>query len=211
MVTTIELLNSIIANKISDMHICLPAKIVAYDYTKQKAIVQPLINQKLTNGEVIKLPQIYNVPVVQLVSGGASITLPVKIGDKVLLIFADKSLEEWLKSGKQVTPDDPRSNNLTDAIAILGLRDFGTNSPAQNNTDLLIKYSGSEIVLKPNGNIDINATNCNMTIDTVNIVGDINITGNVTISGTLSVAGKDFATHTHGGIQSGGSNTGIVN
>jgi len=221
-----ELLNIIIANKIADMHICMPAKILEYDYTKQKAKVQPALNQKYNDGEVVKLPAIFNVPVIHPASGGASITFPVNVGDKVLLVFSEKSLEEWLQNGNQVTPDDPRQNSLTDAVAHLGFRDFGTPSPAANNTDLLVKYDGSEIKLKPSGVIDINATEANITTPNLNITGDVDITGNVTISGDLTAAnveatselkgataligGKDFATHTHTGVTPGGGTSGPV-
>ena len=225
-IRNIELLNIIIANKIADMHICMPAKILEYDYTKQKAKVQPALNQKYNDGEVIELPAIYNVPVVHPASGGASITFPVNVNDTVLLVFSEKSLEEWLSNGEQVTPDDPRQNNLTDAIALLGLNPFSKTSPAANNTDLLIKYDGSEVKLKPSCVIDINATEGNITANNVNITGDVDITGDLTVSGKITgqnveataevkgatalIGGKDFATHTHSGVTSGSSNTGPV-
>ncbi len=49
----------------------------------------------------------------------------------------------------------------------------------------------------------------NLTAPTVNVTGNVNITGNAVISGTLSIAGIGFATHVHGGVESGGSNTGV--
>jgi len=223
---SIELLNIIIANKIADMHICMPAKILEYDYTKQKAKVQPALNQKYNNGEIIDLPVIYNVPLMHPASGGASITFPVNINDAVLLVFSEKSLEEWLSNGEQVTPDDPRQNNLTDAIGLLGLNPFNKTSPAANNTDLLIKYDGSEVKLKPSGVIDINATEGNITANNVNIIGNVDITGDLTVSGKITgqnveataqvkgttalIGGKDFATHSHSGVTPGASNTGPV-
>jgi hypothetical protein len=223
---TTELLNIIIANKIADMHICIPGKILEYDYTKQRAKVQPSLNQKYNDGEVVKLPAIFNVPVIHPASGGASITFPVNIGDKVLLVFSERSLEEWLQNGNQVTPDDPRQNSLTDAVAHIGLRDFGTVSPAANNTDLLVKYDGSEVKLKPSGVIEINATEANITVPNINATGDVNITGNLTVSGNITgqnieaiaelkgatalIGGKDFATHTHSGVTPGGGTSGPV-
>jgi hypothetical protein len=223
---TIELLNIVMANRIADMHICMPGKITEYDYTKQRAKVQPALNQTYNDGEEIVLPIIHNVPVIHPAAGGASITFPVNVGDNVLLVFSERSLEEWLNVGDKVTPDDPRQNNLTDAVAHLGLNPFSTTSPAANNTDLLIKYDGSEVKLKPSGIIDINATEANITTPNLNITGDVDITGDVTISGKVTAAnveataelkgataligGKDFATHTHSGVTSGPSNTGPV-
>ena len=161
-ISNIELLNLAINNRLTDVNICMPGEIVSYDYTQQRAKVQPALNQKYNNGEVINLPIIHNVPVIHPASGGASITFPVNTGDNVMLVFSQKSLEEWLSSGEQVTPDDPRQNDLTDAIAILGLRSFSEPSPAGNNTDLLVKYDGSEIALKPNGEVNVKATEVNI-------------------------------------------------
>lgn len=216
-----EILNIIIANKIADMHICMPAKILEYDYTKQKAKVQPLLNQKYNDGEVIKLPIIHNVPVIHPASGGASITFPVNADDTVLLVFSEKSLEEWLSNGEQVTPDDPRQNDLTDAIALLGLNPFSRTSPAANNTDLLIKYAGSEVKLKPSSEIDVNS-------NTINIIGSNEIKLNssteikveapeikleateIKLNGDVKINNSSYNLHTHSGVTSGSSNTGPI-
>ena len=220
----IELLNIIIANKIADMHICMPAKILEYDYTKQKAKVQPALNQKYNDGEVIELPVIHNVPVMHPASGGASITFPVNVNDTVLLVFSEKSLEEWLLNGKQITPDDPRQNNLTDAIALLGLNPFSKISHAENNEDLLISYSGSKIRFKNNGShlLQIEAEN-------IEIIGakEIKLTSTtevkltstteikieapeIKLNGDVKINDQLYNNHTHTGITSGPSNTGPV-
>lgn len=223
-IRNIELLNIIIANKIADMHICMPAKILEYDYTKQKAKVQPALNQKYNDGEVIELPAIYNVPVVHPASGGASITFPVNVNDTVLLVFSEKSLEEWLSNGERVTPDDPRQNNLTDAIALLGLNPFSKTSPAENNEDLLISYSGSKIRFKNNGShlLEIEAEN-------IEIIGakEIKLTSTtevkltsttevkieapeIILNGDVKINDQLYDNHTHTGVTSGPSNTGPV-
>jgi phage baseplate assembly protein gpV len=223
-IRNIELLNIIIANKIADMHICMPAKILEYDYTKQKAKVQPALNQKYNDGEVIELPAIYNVPVIHPASGGASITFPVNINDTVLLVFSEKSLEEWLSNGEQVTPDDPRQNNLTDAIALLGLNPFSKTSPAENNEDLLLSYSGSKIRFKNKGshlleieseNIEIiGAKEIKLNSSTeVKIVSPTEIkieAPEIKLNGDVKINNQLYDNHTHTGVTSGPSNTGPV-
>lgn len=223
-----ELLNTIVSNRIAEMHICMPAKIISYDFTTRKASVQPALNQKFNDDEVLVLPVIHNVPVMQPSSGGASVNFPVKEGNTVLLTFSERSLEEWLKDGKQVTPDDARQNNLTDAIAHIGLNPFNVISAAENNDDLLIDFDGSKIRLKPNGvveaeaiEIDLIADNVNITAPHVNIdATNVVVTGKLTAanleatsemkSATALIGGKAFATHTHSGVTSGPSTTGPV-
>lgn len=223
-----ELLNIIVSNRIAEMHICMPAKIISYDFATRKASVQPALNQKFNDDEVIVLPVIHNVPVMQPSSGGASVNFPVKEGNTVLLTFSERSLEEWLKDGKQVTPDDARQNNLTDAVAHIGLKPFSEISDAENNDDLLISFSGSKIRLKPDGVVEAEASEINLIADNVNITApDVNIdASNVVVTGKLTAAnleatsemksataligGKAFATHTHSGVTSGPSTTGPV-
>tara|TARA_R110000787_G_scaffold201578_1_gene312390 strand:- start:3120 stop:3767 length:648 start_codon:yes stop_codon:yes gene_type:complete len=213
---TIELLNVVLANRIADIHICMPGIIIEYDYTKQRAKVQPSLNQKYNDDEIVELPIIHNVPVIHPSSGGASITFPVNKGDSVSLHFSERSLEEWLSvGGKNVTPDDPRQNNLTDAIAYIGLNPFSVTSPAENNTDLLIKYGGSKIKLKPGGVVDIESTTININATDVNLSGKLtaeNVEATSELKGTTGlIGGKDFATHTHSGVTPGPGVSGPVN
>lgn len=206
----------------------MPAKIISYDFTTRKASVQPALNQKFSDDEILVLPIIHNVPVMQPASGGASINFPVKEGNTVLLVFSERSLEQWLQDGKQVTPDDPRQNNLTDAVALIGMRPFNEVSAAENNDDLLIDFDGSKIRLKPDGVVEAEATEIDLIADNVNITApDVNIDAtNVTVTGKLTAAnleatsemksataligGRNFATHTHSGVTTGPGNTGGV-
>jgi len=198
---TIELITKAIKNKIADMHIAMPAKIVAYDFALQKAQVQPALYEVYNDEEAVKLPIIHNVPVLQPSSGGASITMPVLEGDAVMLMFSERSLEEWLATGAEGAPDDQRTNDLTDAVAILGLKDFSKQSPALNNEDLLIKYKGSSLTIKPDGVIDIEAQTMNLKADNVDIAGDLTV-ANITASGdiedsTASMADMRTGYNTH--------------
>jgi hypothetical protein len=210
----IELLNTIISNKIAEMHICMPAKIISYDFTTRKASVQPSLNQKYSDNEILVFPVIHNVPVMQPSSGGASVNFPVKPDDNVLLTFSEKSLEQWLQDGKQSTPDDSRQNNLTDAVAHLGLNPFNVVSAAENNNDLLITYDGSKIKLKPGGVVDIVATTVNIDATNITVTGKLtaaNLEATSEIkSATALIGGKDFATHKHTGVIPGPGITGPV-
>lgn len=219
---SIELLNTVISSRISEVNICMPASIIEYDFKKQKARVQPALNYKYNDGSIVIIPDIFNVPVVHPASGGASITFPVSVGDNVLLLFSQKSLEEWLEKGEQVTPDDSRQNNLTDAIAIIGLMDFGKISNAKNDTDLLIKYKESEILVKKDGDLDIKATNINISGNNeVNITSTASLKLNsssvvdltateIKINGILTINGVPYILHTHAGVMPGAGITGPV-
>ena len=147
----------------NNMHVALPAEIISYDFQKQKASVQPLLNKAWAdlkpNDPPAVMPVLANVPVIFPRSGGASLTFPVTAGDTCLLVFIERSTDLWLSEGGQVTPDDPRKFDLSDAVAIMGLFPFVENSQADNNNDVLLTYAGSNIRIQKNGDIQIKTSN----------------------------------------------------
>jgi len=67
----------------------------------------------------------------------------------------------------------------------------------------VIKIGSTKIEVKNDGTVNITAT-------TINMNGNVNITGNVATTGTLQNNGKNVgSTHSHSGVQAGGSNTGV--
>ena len=151
-----------------EIHVALPAVIDKYDFKTQKANVKINISQ-VYDGQAINFPIIPNVPVIFPNSGGASFTMPVKVGDTCLLIFCDLDIKNWLIGGNSIKPQTSRSHSLTDAVAIIGLGTFTRQNGVENNEDVLINYAESKIRLKPNGVIDIhNAKEVN--IKTNNVV-----------------------------------------
>ena len=142
---------------LTDIRVCLPARIESYDHTTQRAEVTPLLRRAYVDGETDSMPVIAGVPVVWPRSGGASLTMPVRRGDGVMLVFSDRSLDRWLVQGGEVTPDDRRKHDLSDAIAIPGLYSFADQSPQDNNDDVLLQYAGSSLRMKADGDIEITA------------------------------------------------------
>jgi Phage protein Gp138 N-terminal domain len=137
------------------IHTSFPGIIVSYDFTTQKATIQPALNKKYTDGVVRSMPILNNVPVIFPRSGGAALTFPISPGDTVLVICSERSLDNWLNTGGQVTPVDPRKFDLSDGIAIPGLFPFSQSSPAPNNSDVVLQYQGSKIIIDSTGNVKI--------------------------------------------------------
>jgi hypothetical protein len=214
MINQLEFLNTLINNRLADLNTCIPAKIISYDFKTKKAVVQPAINLEYNDGEVIEMPKISNVPVMHPSTSKASIIFPISIGDNVTLIFSQKSLENWLKDGEISTTDDPRQFDLTDAIAMIGISPFSEEVVAESKDDLVISCNDSKITMKPSSLVKIKATTLEIESTNVNVSGKLtanNIEATSQIkSATASIGGKDFATHTHGGVMSGASMTGVV-
>jgi hypothetical protein len=75
-----------------------------------------------------KQPVIPSVPWVYPGGGGFIVTWPMSVGDEVLLVFSDDSLDKYLQvgGGSDIDPADDRRHSLTDAVAFAGIRSLGT-------------------------------------------------------------------------------------
>ena len=143
MTTPTDAIRNAVKSVVNSMHTCLPGIVVSFDYSSNKAVIQPALNKNFTTG-VLAMPILENVPVVF----PNNITFPIQQGDYVILIFSERSLDLWLSVGGQVTPSDPRKFDLSDAIAIPGLRPFNEDFSLNNGIDFLINFSGSSIRIK---------------------------------------------------------------
>jgi phage baseplate assembly protein V len=188
-------------NLSTDLRVCIPGRVEKYDHAIQRAEVKPLVNRWYADGQAQEMPVIAGVPVVFPRSGGASLTLPVKSGDGVLLLFSDRSIDKWLKSGGIVTPDDRRKHSLSDCIAIPGLYSFADQSPAENNDDVLMQYDGSNVRLKPGGNAEIE-TSATIKAETVDLSAECE-TAELTASTSTEVTSP--ITTINGDVQINGS------
>jgi hypothetical protein len=127
-------------------------RIESFDAAKQLAEVQPLQKdlRELETGEseVVGLPPIPNVPVVVLGGGTFADTYPIQQGDECLLIFADRSLDKWIEQGGEQDPIDLRRHDLSDAVAIVGVRSKPNKlSEYDENRRVIGKVGGPRVAL----------------------------------------------------------------
>lgn len=154
--TLSTVISQAITARFGDLHTAMPGQIESYDYTTAKATVLPLLNRQLPDGSIMKLPVIQQVPVLWPRTDDAIIHFPLQRGDGVLLVFSERSLDEWLTTGGIVAPEDKRVFDLSDAIAIPGLFNLSATTPSiNNNDDLNIIYKGQSIRIMANGNISL--------------------------------------------------------
>lgn len=153
-----EALRALKENILSQIKVSLPGQIESYDFATQKASVKPLVGTRFLDGQDLPMPVIDGVPVVWPSSGGASLTMPVRRGDTVELIFSGKSLDRWLAQGGEVIPDDNRKHNISDCVAIPGLKSFAQGGMATDNDSVLLVYNNSFIKISDSGDIEINAS-----------------------------------------------------
>ena len=179
MADIVDLLGVLKENIPQALRVCMPAKIETYDFKTQKASVKIDMLELFNDGTTEDYPIVSGVPVVFMASGGASINLPVLKGDCCFIIFFDRDMSNWLLGGTGQKPNSTRMHNMSDAVAIMGLSPFTNTSKAENNTDVLINYSGSKIIIKPDGILTIETTK-DININSAEVVNmnskNINIT-----------------------------------
>lgn len=110
----------------ADLHVSLPGEVVRVDLAKGLVDVKPLVQDSREIDGVrvlLPFPVITNVPVQFPGAGAFRVTFPVAVGDACTLLFSDRSLDVWLAKGGEVDPIDDRRHALSDAVALLGVRD----------------------------------------------------------------------------------------
>lgn len=149
-----ELISEAFDIRLGDLHTALPGRIESYDAAKQEADVKPLIKRLISaaDGDEIleEIPVIPNVPIAFPRAGGYFVTFPLAKGDHVLLIFAERSIDNYQAGvGIDSDPDDFRMHSLTDAVAIPGWYPEGKSLPTTHATNLVIgRENGPEIHIK---------------------------------------------------------------
>lgn len=133
---------------IGSINTCLPGRIERFDPVKMKA-------------DVVLLPDgdlIIDVPVATIQTSEFYIRVPYKVGDSVLVVFAQRDIDGIFRGG-DANPSQ-RMLSLDDALVIGGINFFTSAPlPAANAGDLVIgkRDGGSKIVLNKNNN-DIEVT-----------------------------------------------------
>ncbi len=120
-----DVLDVALEGALADVHTAMPGTIVSYDAGSRRASVQPLIQRAYFDEEgtrqVERLPILPSVPVVMPGNSSVGLVWTIKPGDRVLLVFSEASLNQWLAQDSEGDPLDERRHSLSDGIAIAGL------------------------------------------------------------------------------------------
>jgi len=149
--TLANVIQSAINTDRCNLNTALPASIVSYDASTQLAQVRPQFKRKFITGDVVDTPIIHDVPVVMPRAGRAFISLPLKAGDQVLLVVAQRSLDAWKSQGGCVdTSTENRKHDLSDCFAIPG--GYPTNNTVPMDPDnLLIVNDQGQVTISGDG------------------------------------------------------------
>ena len=119
-------------------------------------------------------------------AGNSRITLPVKIGDHVVVLMSDRSYSNLISETLGTVPVDCDEFKTHDLFPILAIPCFFTAKTAKpiDPNNIVIENGSTEISIEPNGKVVVNALNTE-------------ITGNLDITAILKAGGINMNTHTH--------------
>lgn len=190
-----QALQQLIRRMFLEVNTAIPGEVVSFNETKQTATVKPCIRGTvITNKgetEYTDQPEIIEVPVIfpYSTSTGFAITYPVASGDQCLLLFSQRSFDNWLKNGSVQNPSEngePRSHQYSDAIAIVGMIPNGNTIENFQTSGIEIRdKSRSTVVSLTEGTIQIQS---GITFLQINSTGTINVVSGVKVDITTPEA-----------------------
>lgn len=180
--------------------------------------LQPLLSEQGAQGNTLSSGTVYNAPVWRLQRGSSAVIMDPVVGDIGLMAVCDKDIRNVVNSGKESLPASGRNHNPGDAIYLGGLLN---NAPSQY---IRFMDDGIDIVSPLVVNLDAPVITANASqsfvVNSPSITlngaveqgsgsnkGDFNFAGNITAVGEVTGKGIKLSTHTHGGVQSGNSDT----
>lgn len=192
----------------------IPAIIDEFDPENQTVSATPAIKAKFINldGEVsyVQYPKIVNIPLALQRGNGLIITYPVKKGDICTLIFSQRSIDNFVLTGEISNPYEG-SKNITATLRCLDMSDAMCFPGIVTTKSKIIDYATDAVEIRNEEGttkISLSEKRLNLTQDGASITLE---SGNVTINAAaVTINGKDWNTHMHVGVTTGGGNTGGV-
>lgn len=199
--TQIDVLQAWLEEFGRELHTSFPARVQSYDATNQVADLVPLVRHPVPQADdsVVyeDLPVLPHVPIVFPRTGRWFLSLPIAVGDLVLVVCCESAIGHWHASDGGVTyPGDLRRFDLSHAVALPGLFPQSKALANASATDLVIgDDQGSRITLKPDGTVEIAGNAA--------FVALANLVNNA-----LSTIRTTFNAHVHTGVSTGVGSSG---
>lgn len=175
-----EAIRIAITNFISEVNVCLPGRIVkVLDFKKRKISVQAEVKKVFLDGDELTPPIIENVPLLYCGTSEGILKFPIKINDKVTIVFSQRSLDNWLSKGELTTPGVNRKFDMSDAIAIPCLQTFNEDHLLiENDTDTELIFDDKKIQLIRGGVLKIDTGGNKFAVknsseDLAQLIGDL--------------------------------------
>lgn len=178
-----ESLRAALDGRQAQMWTAMPGIVVSR--TGNNVRVTPAIKARMVdvkgNFSDVQLPDLINVPLVMTGGGGFAVTVPVGMGDEVLVVFGSRCIDGWWQLGGVQPQSEIRMHDLSDGFAI----------PAQmSNPKALSNISSNTLqVRSADGNTYLEIGTGTAAVKAsggLTVTGDLRVTGAITATGEIT-------------------------
>jgi hypothetical protein len=201
------ILDELKSDILTNMNCINIGKIESFDETDQTASISLSIKSIETidaNGlKVLKeRPVLQKCPCVILSGGDASLTFPIKNGDTCLVLFNDREIDSWFEEQSGgIYPRSERKHDLSDAIALVGIRNINNAIVGYLTDGVRLKYNDSSKIDLTENKIESTAGDFKQNGD-MEVTGDMEVGGNTLLQGSTTINNDLTVTGTiNGGIE----------
>jgi len=166
-----------------------------------KVDVTPMVHQVDGNGAIVPHGVVHDLPYFRLQGGTNAVILDPQVGDIGLAVFADRDTSSVVATKAPAAPGSARRNNFADGFYIGGLLN---GTPVQ-----FVQFTADGITVKSPTLVTIDAPKTKTTQD-LEVGGNLKVDGSTAVQAITAHGVSIDEQHTHGGVQSGGSQTAVV-
>lgn len=215
----------IIRNALSGLRTAMPVKVIAVTNTGGvspigSVDVQPLVSAVDGNNVLWDHGIIHNVPYMRIQGGANGIILDPVVGDIGIATVCDRDISTVKNTQAISAPGSNRKNDMSDMVYLMTILGAAPTQYIQFNSSGITILSPTKVTINaPNVEVDA-STAC--TINSPSIVlngavsqgsgsyaGNATFGGSMTVTGDVTAEGTSVHTHKHGGVQTGGGQTGV--
>lgn len=151
-----ELIRLAVDAKVSDIHVGLPGIVTAYANGRAdvRLVVKRLVPTPDADDLAEDFPVLPSVPVLSIGGGTFRLTFPLLVGDEVLVLFMERDISEFLRTGETTAPPDQRLHHLAHAIAIPGSLRAAVAGAHPTITHDALTITIAPTALEVGGNVD---------------------------------------------------------
>lgn len=182
---------------------CLPAVVVAYDRTKNRATVQIQYIITKMDGTFEKMQQVASIPALVLGAGNCMMSFDIQPGDKGWIKANDQDISLFLQSYQAEPGNTKRCHSFDDGLFIPDVMTDYTINADDAGCAVLQTVGGDTRISIKSGRIRLTVGGATLTMTSTGITSSVPITCPDAI-----IDGISHKAHKHTGVQSGGSTSG---
>jgi hypothetical protein len=196
---TTELTRRTFVEMMKDVGTSIPGHFLTFDPVTQLAQIQIGIQRIDVNGVTFEPSPLINCPVAFLGGSEYFIEHQIDPGDECLIVFSQRCIDGWVNTGGIADNPIMRFHDFSDAAILPGLRSQPNKiTTFENNGVRLRNKEGDKFIwLKNDGTAAITVDTLNI-IGNIELTGDINQTGGQTVSADVVASGISLVNHVHG-------------